>query len=118
MKVNINDNVFKCKVCSSVDSITKGMMNQTFNHNFDGMIFIMPMQFQQQFWMYNCLIPLDIIMIDGDTITKINHYCEPCEIEEECEFYSGYGDKVLEIAGGKCKELGIKEGDKVKTSLY
>jgi uncharacterized membrane protein (UPF0127 family) len=118
MKININDNVFKCKVCNTTDSITSGMMNQTFNHNFNGMVFMMPKKTEQEFWMYNCLIPLDIIMIDGDTITKINRNCQPCDDKTNCDYYSGYGDRVLEIDGGVCDELGIKEGDKVRTSLY
>lgn len=118
MKININDNLFKCKVCNTQESITSGMMNKTFDSNFNGMIFMMPNKGEHNFWMYDCLIPLDIIMIDGDTITKINHNCEPCSFQENCKYYSGYGDRVLEIKGGECRELGIKEGDKVTTSLY
>ena len=116
MRIHINDNTFKCKVCNTPDSITSGMMNQTFNHNFNGMIFMMPEKTEQEFWMYNCLIPLDIIMIDGDTITKINHNCQPCD-DEPCKRYCGEGGYILEVKGGTCKKLGIKKGDIVKFPL-
>ena len=41
MNIFINDNMFKCKVCVTPNSITDGMKNKTFNMNFNGMFFIM-----------------------------------------------------------------------------
>jgi uncharacterized membrane protein (UPF0127 family) len=32
--------------------------------------------------------------------------------------FEGFGNIVLELDGGTCKELGINEGDKIKTSLF
>ena len=46
--------------------------------------------------MYDCIIPLDIIMVDGDTIDTIHENCPICDNEMECNSYTGYGDKVLE----------------------
>jgi uncharacterized membrane protein (UPF0127 family) len=94
------------------------MMGKKFDNNFDGMLFMMPEKKTQTFWMYNCIIPLDIIMIDGNVITKINHNCLPCGNEEDCEMFEGFGNTVLELNGGTCKELNIKEGDKIKTSMF
>lgn len=117
MKLIINDNIFKCRVCNSVDSIKEGMMNKTFQ-GFDSMLFLMPEKKRQSFWMYNCLIPLDIVMVDGNVITKIHSNCKPCDDQYSCKSYTGFGDKVVELPGGTCKKLGIKEGDIVRTSLF
>lgn len=117
MKVIVNDNIFKCKVCTTIESIVNGMMGKRFN-GFDGMFFIMPEKKEQEFWMYDCIVPLDIIMIDNNTITSINRNCPPCIDESNCEKYSGYGNCVLELPGGACDEYGIKEGDLIKTSIY
>lgn len=93
-------------------------MGKRFNEEFNGMFFVLPYKGEQSFWMMNCIIPLDIIMIDGDIITTINSNCTPCSDEDECKSYRGYGDKVLEIAGGTADELGIKKGDKISFSLF
>jgi uncharacterized membrane protein (UPF0127 family) len=62
--------------------------------------------------MKNCIIPLDIIFIDNDTITEIHSNCPPCKTKD-CENYCGEGDMILELQGGTCKDLGIKIGDKI-----
>ena len=72
MKVIIENNILKVKVCSTQKSIINGMMGKRFDESFDGMLFFMPERTEQSFWMYNCIIPLDIIFIDGTTITKIH----------------------------------------------
>ncbi len=117
MNVTIGNNIFKVKLCTTKKSITDGMMGKNFNETFNGMLFIMPESTEQNFWMYNCIIPLDIIMIVGDTITKIHHNCKPCYDINNCESYEGYGNRVLEIAGNSCVELGIKKGDKLSFNL-
>jgi uncharacterized membrane protein (UPF0127 family) len=118
MNVTIGDNTFKVKLCTTQKSISEGMMGKNFNETFNGMLFMMPSKTEQSFWMYNCIIPLDIIMIDGDTINTINYNCEPCTNNNSCELYKGFGDKVLEIAGGTCERLGIKKGDRVSFNLF
>jgi uncharacterized membrane protein (UPF0127 family) len=117
MKVIINDNILKCKVCNTPETIKNGMMGKTFN-NFDGMFFLLPEKTNQNFWMYDCLIPMDIIMIDDNVITKIHSGCNPCDDEFDCPHYSGYCNRVLELPSGSCNDLGINEGDIIKTSIY
>jgi uncharacterized membrane protein (UPF0127 family) len=118
MKVMIDDNIFKVKLCSTSSSISEGMMGKTFNSSFNGMFFMMPESTEQSFWMYDCLIPLDIIIIDNGVISTIHHNCPPCENENSCKSYKGYGGEVLEIEGGTCKKVGIKKGDRVSLSLF
>ena len=116
MVVKIKNNVFQCKVAVTAQAVQNGMMGKNFNHTFNGMLFMMPSRTEQSFWMYNCVVPLDIIMIDNGKITTIHHNCLPCDNQNGCEQYSGFGDMVLEVAGDTCMELGIEEGDEVSFS--
>lgn len=118
MKVSIGNTDIKVKLCVTTESITKGMQGQRFNDEFQGMFFLMPSKQEQSFWMFDCIIPLDIIMIDGKTIITIHENCPICKEELECESYTGYGDKVLELPAGMSKQLDIKKGDNVSFSLF
>jgi len=117
MKVNIGENSFKVKLCMTESSIIEGMSRKRFNEDFNGMLFLMGECKDQSFWMYDCIIPLDIIFINSEKITGISHNCIPCKEKSECENYKGYGDKVLEVYGGTCEKLGIKKGDSVSFEL-
>lgn len=89
----------------------RGMMNRDFDETFNGMLFIMKNQ-DNCFWMKDCIIPLDIIFINGDEIVNVYHNCPPCN-SEECESYCGDASMILEVAGGTCKKYDIKKGDTV-----
>jgi uncharacterized membrane protein (UPF0127 family) len=111
MELIINKNKFKVKTVISSKDTSRGMMNKRFDDTFNGMLFIMS-EGEHCFWMKNCIIPLDIIFIDNDTITEIHSNCSPCKTKD-CENYCGEGDMILELQGGTCKDLGIKIGDKL-----
>ena len=111
MELIINKNKFKVKTVISSKDTSRGMMNKQFDDTFNGMLFIMS-EGEHCFWMKNCIIPLDIIFIDNDTITEIHSNCPPCKTKD-CENYCGEGDMILELQGGTCKTLGIKIRDKI-----
>ena len=112
MELVINNNLFNVKTVMTQRDIQKGMMGRKFDKNFNGMLFLMPDK-KHSFWMKDCIVPLDIIFIDGNEITKIHSNCEPCH-EKNCPHYEGFGDMVLELEGGTCERLGIEEGDIIK----
>lgn len=114
MIIDINTNKFKVKLALSKKDIQNGMMKKRFN-GFDGMLFLMGSG-EHSFWMKDCIIPLDIIFIDGNEITKIHSNCQPCN-KENCPTYQGSGDMVLELKGGTCEELGIEVGDIIKANI-
>ena len=111
MKLSINDNIFKVKVQTSPKETQEGMMNKTFDKTFNGMLFVMKNQ-EHGFWMKNCIIPLDIIIIKNNVVVNIHHNCPPC-IEDDCPSYCGNGNIVLELQGGTCDRLGISAGDTI-----
>jgi uncharacterized membrane protein (UPF0127 family) len=111
MNISINDNTFSCKVVATPKKIREGMMGKTFD-GFDGMLFIMPEDTNQSFWMKNCIVPIDIIFIAENIIQDISPNCPPCK-EDNCPSYEGFGGFVLELPGGTCRNKKIKIGDQV-----
>lgn len=111
MNLSINDNNFICKVVSTPEKIRQGMMFKTFE-GFDGMLFLMPEDTTQSFWMKNCVVPLDIIFISKGVIEDISPNCPPC-VSIDCPTYEGKGSMVLEVLGGTCRKKGIRIGDQV-----
>lgn len=109
MNIKINDNIFKTKVLIDDQSQLEGMMGKTFDETFDSLLFLMGGK-KQCFWMKNCIIPLDIIIIKNNVIVNIHHNCPPCS-GDECPSYCGNGNIVLEVEGGTCESLNINSGD-------
>ena len=112
MKVKINENIFKVKTLVDKNSQSIGMKNKRFDNTFDGLLFLMGGK-EQCFWMKDCIIPLDIIMIKNNVIVNIHHDCPPCKMKN-CPSYCGNGNIVLELAGGTCNEIDIEPGDTVE----
>jgi uncharacterized membrane protein (UPF0127 family) len=88
------------------------MMGRRFDSTFDGLLFLMGGD-KQSFWMKNCIIPLDIIIIRNNVIVNIHHDCPTCN-DDDCPSYGGNGNIVLELEGGTCDYLGIEAGDVVE----
>lgn len=77
-----------------------------------GMIFPYDPPVQVSFWMKNTLVPLDMVFIGPDgKIGRIAANTVPMSLDPVPSIDPV--SAVLEIAGGRAAELGIKEGDKV-----
>jgi uncharacterized membrane protein (UPF0127 family) len=109
LKISIKNKKFNVKSLFTDRDKSEGMMYKKFDKTFNGMLFFMN-QGKHCFWMKNCIINLDIIIIENNSIKKIHHNCEPCW-DENCENFCGVGNIVLELLGGTCKHYGFKEGD-------
>jgi len=116
MKVKINKNIFKVKTLIDEKSQSIGMMGKTFDETFNGLLFLMGGK-KQCFWMKNCLLPLDIIVIKNNVIVNIHHSCPPCDDEFDCPSYCGNGNIVLEVEGGTCEIKNIQAGDSIEYIL-
>ena len=115
MKVKINQNIFNIKTLIDKKSQRVGMMGRRFDSTFDGLLFLMGGK-KQCFWMKNCIIPLDIIIIKNNVIVNIHHNCPPCN-DDDCPSYCGRGNIVLELEGGTCEDLNIQPSDSVEYIL-
>lgn len=113
INTNINRHLFKTKIVNNEKDIKMGMMGKNFTKEFDALLFVMNTP-TSSFWMKNCIVPLDIIFIKNNIITKIHHNCPPCNsTNNDCKKYKGNGDLVIEIPGGLSKKLNIEKGHHV-----
>jgi uncharacterized protein len=67
-----------------------------------------------QFWMKNCLIPLDMVFLKEGKIVEIVANAPPCQ-SNPCPVYGPLipVDRVIELRGGRAAQLGLKVGDSV-----
>nr|WP_277622585.1 DUF192 domain-containing protein [Sphingomonas telluris] len=103
---------FTVEVASSQEEQAQGLMNRQSLAPDRGMIFPYDPPQQVAFWMKNTLIPLDMVFIGADgKIGRIAANTTPMSLDPVPSVDPV--SAVLEIAGGRAAELGLKEGDKV-----
>ena len=87
-------------------------MNRQFLEKNKGMIFIYENLEPVNIWMYKTFIPLDIIFLKKNKITKITPNAQPCLVLP-CKLYpsSEPVDMIIEINAGQAKVLNLKVGD-------
>ena len=82
-----------------------------------GMLFLMPEERVQKFWMKNCYITLDMIFADhSGRVVHVAHDAQPCPaMRVDCPTYSSEvpAAVVLEVPGGTAERLGIGSGSRL-----
>ena len=104
---------FAVEVAATPEEQAKGLMFRTELGPDEGMIFPTEPPRRASFWMRNTVIPLDIIFIGTDH-RILNIAANAVPYDETPLPGTGLSIGVLELAGGRAAELGIKPGDKVK----
>ncbi len=80
-----------------------------------GMLFVLDRADRQPFWMYQCLVSLDIIWLDDrGEIVDISPHTPPCS-EQPCPTYAprAPASLVIELAAGEAARLGLAPGGRV-----
>ena len=104
---------FTVEVAKTSEEQAMGLMYRNQLAPDRGMVFPFDPPRDASFWMRNTLIPLDMIFVRADgSIANIAANTVP--YSEEPVPSDGPVAAVLEIAGGRSAELGIKPGDKVE----
>lgn len=104
---------FQVELARTPDEQAKGLMFRKQLAPMGGMLFPFDPPQVASFWMKNTVIPLDMIFIRPDgTIAHIAANTEPYSLTPVSA--GQMNSAVLEIAGGRAAELGIKEDDKVR----
>ena len=107
------------ELATTPEQVSRGLMFRTQLAADRGMLFVFPDLQLRAFYMYQTLIPLDIIWIDaGRRIVYISKDTPPCPSRNpsQCPTY-GAGPPsqyVLELAAGQAMAHGLKVGDSLK----
>jgi uncharacterized membrane protein (UPF0127 family) len=103
---------FTVEVARTPEQQAQGLMHRQSLASDRGMLFPYDPPQNASFWMKNTLIPLDIVFIrENGTVALIAENTVPLSLEPIPSLEPVAA--VLEIAGGRAAELGIKAGDKV-----
>lgn len=97
----------------SAEEIQYGMMYRKHMEDNTGMLFFMPDERPQSFWMKNTYVSLDLIYINRDMeIVSMQENAEPLNERSLPSTYPAL--YVLEVKGGHAANHGIRPGMKVK----
>lgn len=111
MSVMINNSLFPAEYLQSPEEHQKGMMGR---NKLNGCMVFKMGKGHHSFWMKDCLIPLDIVFVLNNRISKIHRNCQPCT--DQCnERFTGIGDHVIEFPSNSTNEFKI--GDRVRMYL-
>ncbi len=96
----------------------RGLMYRTHLPADRGMLFVGDRAAPRSFWMYRCLIPLDLVWMDGaHRIVEIVRHAPPCGDADpaRCPSYGGTVNSVyvLELAAGQADAHGLRLGDRL-----
>lgn len=108
---------FTAEIADTPEAQQIGLMGRTELAPDRGMLFVWEPPTIIAMWMKDTLIPLDFLYVrPGGVIVAIGHDVPPCPPETvRCPAYAAPEpvSHVLEIAGGRAKELGLRPGDRL-----
>jgi uncharacterized membrane protein (UPF0127 family) len=112
--------VVDAELATTAESRTRGLMERATLPADRGMLFLFETAQPLSFWMFNTLIPLDMIFANAQRrITTIHAAVPPCQPPEPCPSYvsDGVTQFVLEVNAGTAAKAGIAIGDELRWSL-
>jgi uncharacterized protein len=111
-RVNVNKVTVKAETVSSKAKIEQGLAGRTKLASDAGMLFMMPADNYQHFWMKGMKIPIDIIWIEKNKVIGCERNIQP----DDARIFSspGFSSMVLEVNKGFCDQNDIKLNDEVK----
>ncbi len=128
-RVRIEGRAFDLEIAADDAKRTQGLSGRESVPENGGMLFIFPRSDRRYFVMRDCLVPIDILFLDGSGRVVASHAMEveePQGPEESDMAYelrlkrygSRYGAQfAIELRGGMIAELGVEEGDQIALDL-
>ena len=128
-KVRIGNQDFSLRISSSNATREQGLGGRTELADGEGMLFVFPDAKRRGFWMFGCLMDIDIAFVDPlGHVTAIHTMpFEPAQGDEEDildyedrlpKYSSGFPAQfAIELAPGMFKELGVRKGDRLDIDL-
>ena len=108
---------FSVEVADTLEEQARGLMYRESMPDDQGMLFEFSEPKIATIWMKNTAIPLDIIFVRSNgKILKIEHLATPYSLRSASSEASVAA--VVELNGGRARELGIMPGDIVKHEFF
>ncbi len=97
----------------------RGLMFREYLPDDKGMLFVGLESLGRGYWMYQCMIPLDMLWLNGNhEIVEMEANAPPCKDPDarNCPTFGGKVASVyvLELAAGQAAAHGLKVGDRLK----
>jgi uncharacterized membrane protein (UPF0127 family) len=109
--------VIKTEFVYSTTDALRGMQFRGSIASDHGMLYAHRIPGKYSYWMYQTLIPLDMLWMDSKhNVVEIVENAPPCKTPaSQCPHYGGkeMAQYVLQLAGGMAKRYGLKLGDTV-----
>ena len=114
-----NGALIQAELAISPEEQARGLMFRAELAPDRGMLFVGGRSAPRSFWMFQCLIPLDLIWMDGShRIVEIVRAAPPCGSTDpaDCPSYGGNANSVyvLELAAGQVDAHGLRLGDRLE----
>ncbi len=111
------EHVFSVERAITLDQQARGMMFRETMDPDAGMIFEFDKPKIATIWMKNTAIPLDILFVRSNgKILKIEHMAQPYKLRSASS--EAVIAAVVELQGGRSRDLGIKPGDLIKHEFF
>jgi len=108
--------VYRLELALTPEDQAQGLMYRESLPPRAGMLFVFDQPAPHHFWMKNTMIPLDMIWLDdAGKVLFVSADTPPCKADP-CPTYGpdSPAKQVLEIAGGKAQDEGVKVGSELK----
>ncbi len=108
--------VIDIEIADTDQKTMQGLMYRSSMPQNAGMLFLMPREDIQGFWMRNTYIPLDMIFVNSNKqIVTIHANTTP--MNESSYISTAPALYVVEVNAGYCNKNNIKEGDKIDFTI-
>jgi len=97
------------ELAESPQDVQIGMMYRKSMDADMGMLFLMPSNQMQSFWMKNTYVPLDIVFLSEDN-RVVSIQADAVPLSSQSLPSTGPANKILELPGGTCAKFGIEVG--------
>lgn len=112
-----NGQVIKTEFVYDTTDALRGMQFRKSMPSDHGMLYAHRIPGKYGYWMFQTLIPLDMIWMDPKhTVVEIVENAPPCKVAaSQCPHFGGneVAQYVLQLAGGMAKKYGVKAGDTI-----
>ena len=119
-RVELGGEEFKLELAITDRQRATGLMGRESVPDHGGMLFVFPGEAHRSFWMKNCLIPLDVIFLDGrGRIVSITTMPVPPPGDPTPPTYSSRwpAQFAIELAAGRADQLGLEAGERIDLPL-